>query len=39
MLIPVTSSRLLYWLAPVPYADGSYEAGNLVGRPLQQEYG
>ena len=39
MLIPITACRLLYWLTPVPYADGSYEADDLAERPLQLEYG
>lgn len=39
MLIPVTACRLLYWLAPVPYADGSYDATGSTERPQQLEYG
>ena len=38
-LTEITSSRCLYWLPPVPYADGDYEAAGIAERPLQMEYG
>lgn len=39
MLIPISACRCLYWLPPVPYADGHREAAGLADRPGQLEYG
>jgi len=39
MLILITPCHCLYWLPPVPYADGCDEAAGPTGRPGQIEYG
>lgn len=39
MLILITACRCLYWLPPVPYADGCHEAAGSNERPGQLEYG
>lgn len=39
MLIAATACRCLYWLPPVPYADGYREAEGSINRPGQLEYG
>jgi len=38
-VIPTTTSRCLYWLPPVPYADGDHGAAGIADRPFQLEYG
>lgn len=39
MLTPITPCHCLYWLLPVPYADGHCEAAGPNKRPAQLEYG
>jgi hypothetical protein len=39
MLIQITACYCLYWLPPVPYADGDHEAAGINGQPGQMEYG
>jgi hypothetical protein len=38
-LTTITPCRCLYWLPPVPYADGDDEAAGITEKPLQLEYG
>jgi hypothetical protein len=39
MLILTTACRCLYWLPPVPYANGHLAAAGNNHRPDQLEYG
>lgn len=39
MLILISAFRCLYWLMPVPYADGIYAADSAGELPEQLEYG
>jgi hypothetical protein len=39
MLILITACYCLYWLPPVPYADGFDEVADPNERPGQLEYG
>jgi hypothetical protein len=38
-LITTLALRCLYWLLPVPYAEGADEAEGSSNRPGQLEYG
>lgn len=39
ILILISACRCLYWLMPVPYADGMYAVTSTGALPEQLEYG